>query len=144
MHNSNEPLNGGASLTRTDSPPISPSHEFDDVVKELKSIGLGLEPCPSKVFRVYARSHSGLSSATPSIEELQSQEDVKEKDKDEVETMMTTVKVTVMNVTKDEEKQNESNVVMIMMTDERITTMDDDACGKFRSLLNVCSALCSI
>ncbi|XP_027368037.1 VAN3-binding protein-like [Abrus precatorius] len=33
LSHSSEPLNGGASLTGTDSPPISPSDEFDDVVK---------------------------------------------------------------------------------------------------------------
>ncbi|KAG4981903.1 hypothetical protein AAZX31_10G028700 [Glycine max] len=33
LSHSSEPLNGGASLTGTDSPPISPSAEFDDVVK---------------------------------------------------------------------------------------------------------------
>ena len=32
-HSSEAPLNGGGSLTGTDSPPISPSDEFDDVVK---------------------------------------------------------------------------------------------------------------
>lgn len=32
LSHSSEPLNGG-SLTGTDSPPISPSDEFDDVVK---------------------------------------------------------------------------------------------------------------
>ncbi|KAF7812220.1 ribonuclease H [Senna tora] len=35
LSHSSEPLNGGGSLTGTDSPPISPSEEFDDVVKEL-------------------------------------------------------------------------------------------------------------
>ncbi|RYR51438.1 hypothetical protein Ahy_A06g026455 isoform B [Arachis hypogaea] len=33
LSHSSEPLNGGGSLTGTDSPPISPSDEFDDVVK---------------------------------------------------------------------------------------------------------------
>ncbi|BAT99287.1 hypothetical protein VIGAN_10069200 [Vigna angularis var. angularis] len=33
LSHSSEPLSGGASLTGTDSPPISPSDEFDDVVK---------------------------------------------------------------------------------------------------------------
>ncbi|XP_057438627.1 VAN3-binding protein isoform X2 [Lotus japonicus] len=33
LSHSSEPLNGGGSLTGTDSPPISPSEEFDDVVK---------------------------------------------------------------------------------------------------------------
>ncbi|KAK7345869.1 hypothetical protein VNO77_16482 [Canavalia gladiata] len=33
LSHSSEPLNGGTSLTGTDSPPISPSEEFDDVVK---------------------------------------------------------------------------------------------------------------
>nr|KYP48606.1 hypothetical protein KK1_029667 [Cajanus cajan] len=32
-HSSEQPLNGAASLTGTDSPPISPSDEFDDLVK---------------------------------------------------------------------------------------------------------------
>ncbi|XP_052722666.1 uncharacterized protein LOC108345466 [Vigna angularis] len=35
--------------------------------------GLGLGPCPSKVFGVHARSHIGSSSSTPSNVELQSQ-----------------------------------------------------------------------
>ncbi|KOM25046.1 hypothetical protein LR48_Vigan46s000800 [Vigna angularis] len=35
--------------------------------------GLGLGPCPSKVFGVHARSHIGSSSFTPSSVELQSQ-----------------------------------------------------------------------
>jgi len=35
LSHSSEPLNGGGSLTGTDSPPISPSDEFDDVVKVL-------------------------------------------------------------------------------------------------------------
>ncbi|XP_052733834.1 uncharacterized protein LOC108339411 isoform X3 [Vigna angularis] len=35
--------------------------------------GLGLGPCPSKVFGVHARSHVGSSSSTPSNVELQSQ-----------------------------------------------------------------------
>ncbi|KAJ1375406.1 Pleckstrin-like, plant [Sesbania bispinosa] len=34
LSHSSEPLNGGGSLTGTDSPPISPSDEFDDVVKD--------------------------------------------------------------------------------------------------------------
>nr|KYP46065.1 hypothetical protein KK1_032372 [Cajanus cajan] len=33
LSHSSEPLNGGGSLTGTDSPPISPSDEFDDLVK---------------------------------------------------------------------------------------------------------------
>ncbi|KAE9618419.1 hypothetical protein Lalb_Chr02g0142561 [Lupinus albus] len=33
LSHSSEPLNGGGSLTGTDSPPISPSDEYDDVVK---------------------------------------------------------------------------------------------------------------
>lgn len=33
LSHSSEPLNGGGSLTGTDSPPISPSDEFDDVIK---------------------------------------------------------------------------------------------------------------
>ncbi|KAK7285302.1 hypothetical protein RJT34_20068 [Clitoria ternatea] len=33
LSHSSEPVNGGGSLTGTDSPPISPSDEFDDVVK---------------------------------------------------------------------------------------------------------------
>ncbi|KAJ1433105.1 Pleckstrin-like, plant [Sesbania bispinosa] len=33
LSHSSEPLNGGGSLAGTDSPPISPSDEFDDVVK---------------------------------------------------------------------------------------------------------------
>ncbi|KOM26825.1 hypothetical protein LR48_Vigan320s000200 [Vigna angularis] len=35
--------------------------------------GLGLGPCPSKVFGVHARSHFGSSSSTPSNVELQAQ-----------------------------------------------------------------------
>ncbi|XP_017412037.1 uncharacterized protein LOC108323797 [Vigna angularis] len=35
--------------------------------------GLGLGPCPSKVFGVKARSHGGSSSAAPSNDELQTQ-----------------------------------------------------------------------
>ncbi|XP_052728216.1 uncharacterized protein LOC128195192 [Vigna angularis] len=35
--------------------------------------GLGLGPCPSKVFGVHAHSHVGSSSSTPSNVELQSQ-----------------------------------------------------------------------
>lgn len=37
LSHSSEPLNGGGSLTGTDSPPISPSDEFDDVVKVLSN-----------------------------------------------------------------------------------------------------------
>ncbi|KAF7818354.1 VAN3-binding protein [Senna tora] len=37
LSHSSEPLNGGGSLTGTDSPPISPSEEFDDVVKFFRS-----------------------------------------------------------------------------------------------------------
>ncbi|OIV91342.1 hypothetical protein TanjilG_01960 [Lupinus angustifolius] len=37
LSHSSEPLNGGGSLTGTDSPPISPSDEYDDVVKFLKA-----------------------------------------------------------------------------------------------------------
>jgi hypothetical protein len=33
LSHSSEPLNGLGSLTGTDSPPVSPSEEFDDVVK---------------------------------------------------------------------------------------------------------------
>ena len=33
LSHSSEPLNGVGSLTGTDSPPVSPSEEFDDVVK---------------------------------------------------------------------------------------------------------------
>jgi len=45
LSHSSEPLNGGASLTGTDSPPISPSDEFDDVVKvSLCSFPLSFSP----------------------------------------------------------------------------------------------------
>jgi len=45
LSHSSEPLNGGASLTGTDSPPISPSDEFDDVVKvSLCSFPLSFPP----------------------------------------------------------------------------------------------------
>ncbi|KAI4301220.1 hypothetical protein L6164_034520 [Bauhinia variegata] len=37
LSHSSEPLNGGGSLTGTDSPPISPYEEFDDVVKFFQS-----------------------------------------------------------------------------------------------------------
>lgn len=37
LSHSSEPMNGGGSLTGTDSPPISPSDEFDDVVKFFRS-----------------------------------------------------------------------------------------------------------
>ncbi|KAI4349473.1 hypothetical protein L6164_010057 [Bauhinia variegata] len=37
LSHSSEPLNGGGSLTGTESPPISPSEEFDDVVKFFRS-----------------------------------------------------------------------------------------------------------
>ena len=37
LSHSSGPLNGG-SLTETDSPPVSPSDEFDDVVKVKKKI----------------------------------------------------------------------------------------------------------
>jgi hypothetical protein len=35
LSHSSGPLNGGGSFTETDSPPISPSDEFDDVIKVL-------------------------------------------------------------------------------------------------------------
>lgn len=35
LSHSSGPLNGGGSFTETDSPPISPSDDFDDVVKVL-------------------------------------------------------------------------------------------------------------
>ncbi|KAK4281199.1 hypothetical protein QN277_012721 [Acacia crassicarpa] len=37
LSHSSEPMNGGGSLNGTDSPPISPSDEFDDVVKFFRS-----------------------------------------------------------------------------------------------------------
>lgn len=48
LSHSSGPLNGG-SMTETDSPPVSPSEEFDDVVKVLVS-SLSIVLCVSILF----------------------------------------------------------------------------------------------
>ncbi|XP_061338130.1 VAN3-binding protein isoform X2 [Gastrolobium bilobum] len=60
-HSSEQPLNGGGSLTGTDSPPISPSDEFDDVVKFFRANN-SIHPLFNGV-----RAMSGaIGNATPS------------------------------------------------------------------------------
>lgn len=48
LSHSSGPLNGGGSFTETDSPPISPSDDFDDVVKVLWFLTF---PHPAQVTR---------------------------------------------------------------------------------------------
>ena len=45
LSHSSEPLNGVGSLTGTDSPPVSPSEEFDDVVKVFHFFLSSTRPC---------------------------------------------------------------------------------------------------
>ncbi|CAL0316139.1 unnamed protein product [Lupinus luteus] len=60
LSHSSEPLNGGGSLTGTDSPSISPSDEFDDVVKFLKA-----NNSIHSLFNGGRGMSSGTGSATP-------------------------------------------------------------------------------
>lgn len=59
LSHSSEPLNGG-SLTGTDSPPISPSDEFDDVVKFFRANN-SIHP----LFNGTRAMSSGIGNATP-------------------------------------------------------------------------------
>ncbi|KAE9589185.1 hypothetical protein Lal_00000320 [Lupinus albus] len=60
LSHSSEPLNGGGSLTGTDSPPISPSDEYDDVVKYLKA-----NNSIHSLFNGGRAMSAGTGSATP-------------------------------------------------------------------------------
>ncbi|KAL5068181.1 hypothetical protein RYX36_019068 [Vicia faba] len=61
LSHSSEPLNGGGSLTGTDSPPISPSDEFDDVIKFFRA-----NNSIHALFNGTRAMSSGLGNATPS------------------------------------------------------------------------------
>ncbi|KAH7517250.1 hypothetical protein FEM48_Zijuj09G0043100 [Ziziphus jujuba var. spinosa] len=60
LSHSSGPLNGG-SLTETDSPPVSPSEEFDDVVKYFRSNNT-IQPLFNS-----GRSSAGHVNATPAV-----------------------------------------------------------------------------
>ncbi|WJX12110.1 hypothetical protein P8452_02646 [Trifolium repens] len=60
LSHSSEPLNGGGSLTGTDSPPISPSDEFDDVVKFFRANN-SIHP----LFNGTRAMSTGIGNATP-------------------------------------------------------------------------------
>ncbi|KAI5395117.1 VAN3-binding protein [Lathyrus oleraceus] len=61
LSHSSEPLNGGGSLTGTDSPPISPSDEFDDVIKFFRA-----NNSIHALFNGTRAMSSGIGNATPS------------------------------------------------------------------------------
>ncbi|GAU35614.1 hypothetical protein TSUD_30310 [Trifolium subterraneum] len=60
LSHSSEPLNGGGSLTGTDSPPISPSDEFDDIVKFFRANN-SIHP----LFNGTRAMSTGIGNATP-------------------------------------------------------------------------------